>query len=204
MAALTAYVWLALPPADGLRWVYWACGPIIVAFPICMNLLHGDRPADAGLRLDTLGPSAKAVAIVTAVMAGGLVIVGLASGGFHWVHWRRFGDKCAMYLVWGPVQQYLLHAFAVRRLRQAGLAKWAAAVGGAALFGLLHAPNWPLVALTTGAGLVWCSLFFRRPNLLTLGLAHGGLAVLLYHALPEEWLQNLTIAGAYLQRVASP
>jgi len=202
VAVLWAYVWFALPPDGAPGWVPVVFVVFAVGFPICMNLLHGDRLADSGIRVDNLASSAGRVAAVTVVMGAVLAGVGLAAGGFHWVSWGRFGDKCAMYLAWGPIQQYLLQAFAVRRLRQAKLPTWVACAGGAALFGLIHSPNWPLVSMTTVAGIVWARLFLRNPNIITLGLAHGSLAVLAYHALAVSWLANLTVGGAYLVRMA--
>ena len=203
VAVLWAYVWFALPPSPAAGWHHAAFFIFAGTFPVCMNLLHGDRPADSGIRLDNLVASAKETGVGIGAMGVVLAAAGLAAGGFHWVNWGRFGDKCVVYAAWGPVQQYLLQAFAVRRFRQAKVPAWIACLSGAVLFGLLHSPNWPLVALATAAGVVWAGLFLRHPNIITLGVGHGVLAVLAYHALPVSWLENLTIGGLYLQRMAA-
>ncbi|MFP4140182.1 MAG: type II CAAX prenyl endopeptidase Rce1 family protein [Planctomycetota bacterium] len=171
-------------------------------WPIAMNLLHGDRPKDSGLRLDTFRPSLKEVLPTMLVMMLGVGLVGWWAGGWHWHHGEHFARMGSQYMLWGPIQQYLLQAFGLRRFRQAGLPAWAAVAGAAGVFAIMHAPNWPLVALTFGAGLVWCVQFLRHPNLLTLGLAHGVLAVWVYHVLPGEWMQRLTIGAEYLHRLA--
>ncbi|MFP4054165.1 MAG: type II CAAX prenyl endopeptidase Rce1 family protein [Phycisphaerae bacterium] len=170
-------------------------------FPIAMNLLHGDRPKDSGLRFDNFVASGREVLPVTLMMAAGVGIAGWLSGGFHWFGPLRLAEMGGQYVAWGIMQQYLLQAFGLRRFRQAGLPAAAAVVASAGVFALVHAPNWPLVGLTFGAGLAWCVLFIRRPNLFTLGLAHAVLAVWVYHALPDEWLQRLTIGNQYLHRM---
>lgn len=197
VGACMAYIWLLMPTAKHPQWYHVASIIVLGTFPICMNLLHGDRPKDSGIRLDNLGASARPVAAVTIVFVIGVIVVGLAVGGFHWVKWRRFAELCGGYLAWGLVQQYLLQAFALRRLRQAALPVLPAAILAAGLFAFIHSPNWPLVALTFGAGVMWCLLFVRRPNLLPLGLAHAVLAVLIYHAWPVLWLDGLTVGTMY-------
>ncbi len=197
VAAVMAYIWLLAPTAGHLQWYHVAGIIVLGAFPVCMNLLHGDRPRDSGIRLDNLAAASKPVAAVTIIFIAGIVIVGLATGGFHWVKWRRFAELCGGYLAWGLVQQYLLQAFAMRRLKQAAVPTLLAAIIAAGLFAFIHSPNWPLVALTFVAGVAWCLLFARRPNLLPLGAAHAVLAVLLYHAWPVSWLDGLTIGTMY-------
>jgi len=203
VAIAAAYIWAVMPlgkQALGLSVLFYL---FAAAFPICANLIHGDRPADSGLRLDNIRASTRQVAAATAVMAGAIVAAGLAAGGFHWVSWTRLCELAGAYTAWGLAQQYLLQAFAFRRFRQAGLGALPAAGLAAMLFGLLHAPNWPLVALATGAGVIWCLLFNRRPNIITLALAHAILAVLLYHAWPVCWHQNLLIGPTYLRKYVS-
>ncbi len=202
VSAVSSYAFFALPTKT-VAWYDVAFFIFAAAFPIAMNLLHGDRPADSGLRLDNLGVSAREVALATAAMAAGIVLVGLLTDGFHWTNWKHFRSRAVVYLLWGPLQQYLLQAFALRRLRQASLPAPLAVVAAAGLFALVHAPNWPLVALAAGGGVVWCVLFLRHANLITLGLAHAAMAILLYHAFPESWLHRLTIGGEYLLRLSS-
>jgi len=195
------FVWFVLGTGKATRVSHVVYYVFAAVAPIALNLLHGDRPADSGLRLDNLGASAKEVGLATALMAAGLVAGGLASGGFHWVHWKRFWELSGAYVGWGLGQQYLLQAFAFRRLRQGGLGPWPAAGLAAGGFAMLHAPNWPLVGLTFFSGMVWCRLFLRRPNLLTLGTAHGVLAVLTYHALPVAWMHKMAVGHMYLEAI---
>lgn len=202
VGGMMTYLWLRLGMDLDVQWYDPVVYALAGAFPIGMNLLHGDRPADSGIRLDNLKDSAKEVAIATAIMAGLALLTGWLSDGFHWKSWGHFGSRVGRYALWGPIQQYMLQAFGLRRFRQAQLPPVAAVVLAAGVFGFLHAPNWPLVALTTASGFVWCTLFLRRPNLLTLGLAHGLLAVLVYYVLPADWLHNLAVGGVYVRGMA--
>ena len=200
VAAMATFLMLALPVKQ-VRWYVIAFGIFAAAFPIAMNLLHGDRPADSGLRVDNLAASAKLTAPSLVVMVAMVVIAGFILSSWHWMSWKHFGERSAMYLAWGPAQQYLLQAFALRRLRQAGLNPVTAVIFAAVIFALMHMPNWPLVGLTFAGGLLWCSLFLRKPNIIILGLAHGILAVLIFYALPEDWLERLTVGGEYLRKI---
>ena len=100
------------------------------------------------------------------------------------------------------IQQFLLQSSVLRRVRQGGLPAPAAVLASAALFALVHAPNWTLVGLTGAAGVVWCALFLRRANILTLGISHGLLALLVYHAWPKAWHLGLAIGPKFLDRAA--
>jgi len=200
--AMAAYIWFLMPLKPSMfRWYHVLAGVVLAAAPVGLNLLHGDNRRDSGIRLDNLGASAREVVIATVILAGGIVAIGLAAGGFHWVSPRRFGDITLVYLGWGFCQQYLLQSFSLRRLRQAQAPRWCAVIAAACVFGLIHAPNWYLVAGTTLAGAVWCGLFLRNANIITLGLAHATLAVLLYHAWPIAWLHGMTIGQMYLEKL---
>ena len=202
VAALAACIWLAPAKGQAVRAYHAVLWAVAAGVPILAAFLHGDRPRDAGLRVDNLGPSAREVAVVTALMAAFVVTVGLAVGGFHGQRVGRVLERGGTYLLGAFVQQYLLQAFVVRRLRQAGLtAPWAVAAA-AILFALLHAPNWVLSAGTAGAGALWCVLFLRQANLLTLSVSHGLLALLLYHAWPKVWHLGLAIGPNALERAA--
>jgi membrane protease YdiL (CAAX protease family) len=206
VALLSLYIWFVLQPipggADmgltigGKLWYRIAAAAVLVILPIALNLLHGDRAADSGLRLDNIKASARLVVPATLVLAAGVIVVAFAMHSWEWLSYKRFGDRLGGYLVWGMFQQYLLQAFSLRRLRQARLPIVAAVIVAAGLFGLIHAPNWWLVAGTTMAGIVWCGIFVRVPNLLTLGAAHAAMGVLLYHAWYAQ-THALTIGPAF-------
>ncbi len=202
LGVLAAFMNLSLPADGEVRFVHVAVYVFAGAYPILMNLLHGDRPADSGIRIDNLLSSAGELAAASVVMATGVLVTGVAVDGFDWAGPMAVAAHLGRYLGWGFVQQYWMHAFAVRRFRQAGVGKAPMVPLAGVLFGLMHAPNWPLVALTGGAAMVWCALFLRKPNLFTLAASHAVLAVLVRYSLPESWMHRLTVGGIYLRAVS--
>lgn len=201
LGVLIVFMNLALPTYGRVRFVHVAVYVFAGVFPIAMNLLHGDRPADSGIRLDNLFGSVREVGAATAAMAAGVLVTAGVMDSFHWDTPLDMAEHFGGYLGWGLVQQYWMFAFAVRRFRQAGIGRGAVVLLAGVLFGLMHAPNWPLAALTGGAAMAWCALFLRKPNLFTLMFSHATLAVLVRYSLPDAWLNRLTVGGIYIQAV---
>ena len=71
----------------------------------------------------------------------------------------------------------------------------------ALLFGSIHAPNVVLVAVTTLAAIVWCTLFLRHANLFVLSISHCVLSVWLYYAWPKAWHLGLAVGPKALERM---
>jgi CAAX prenyl protease-like protein len=201
IAAVAGCIWLTPHGEAPLQWYHVVLWSIAGCLPILANLIHGDHPRDSGLRVDNLAASALQVGGVTVSLGMVLVIVGLFFGGFdHPTDAQRVLRMGAGFVVGGLVQQYALQAFVLRRLRQAGLPSVAAVTVAVLLFAAVHWPNWVLVGLTIGGGMAWCAIFLRRPNLLTLGISHGLLALLAYHALPRAWHWGLAIGPKFFDR----
>ncbi len=194
MGLAILYIWLVRPTGND-----WVKGPMlaaIVMIPFASNLLHRDKRRDLGLRLDNLTASAREVALMTFVAAIAVAIIGLGSG--HAPVFRRgLVTSLLLYPFWGLAQQYAMQSFTYRRLRDATARPSLAAALAAVLFASLHYPNMPLVLVTLAAGYVWCRLFERHPNLITLAVSHGWLAVLLRAFWPAAWLHNLRIGPGY-------
>ncbi|MGC9455282.1 MAG: CPBP family glutamic-type intramembrane protease [Phycisphaerae bacterium] len=203
LGILSAFMNYALPTGGQVRFVHVATYVFAGAFPIAMNLLHGDRPADSGFRLDNLGKSVKQVGAATAAMAAGIIIVATVINSFHWDEPLDVAEHFGGYLGWALVQQYWIHAFVVRRLRQAGVGRHIVVPMAGVIFGLMHAPNWPLALLTGGAAMAWVELFLRTPNLFPFIVSHAGLAVLVRYSLPYSWVHRLTVGGIYLRELAN-
>jgi hypothetical protein len=195
-----AAIWWIIPPRPSLiRWWHIAAGAGIGIVPIALNLARGDGAREAGIRLDTLRSSGPPAIAATATMAALALLIGALGGGLRPIPASRLVSLCVTYAGWGLAQQYVLQAFVLRRVRLAGLSDASAILVAAVIFGLIHAPNWWLVAATTAAAVVWCRLFVRCPNLLTLAVSHGVLAVVLYYAWP--WTAGLTVGPGYLARI---
>ncbi|MFP3938212.1 MAG: type II CAAX prenyl endopeptidase Rce1 family protein [Phycisphaerae bacterium] len=203
LGVIAAYMHFALPTGGQVRFVHVATFIFAGVFPIAMNLLHGDRPRDSGIRLDNLLKSFKEVGAATAGMAAGVIVTAAILGSFHWDEPLDVAEHFGGYLGWALVQQYWIHAFVVRRLRQAGVGRRMVVVLSAVLFGLMHAPNWPLALLTGGAALAWIELFLHTPNIFPMVVSHAFLAVLVRYSLPYSWMHRLTVGGIYLRELAN-
>jgi hypothetical protein len=168
---------------------------VIVLIPFASNILHRDRLRDLGLRFDNLRASAREVGLATLIGAVVILAVGMLTGGPHFRD--RMVQSFFLYPFWGLTQQYAMQSFTYRRLRGGIAQPGLAAAAAATLFASVHWPNWPLAIVTLVGGYVWCRLFERHPNLITLALSHGWLAVLLRYSWPVDWLRNLRIGPSY-------
>ncbi len=194
LALALAYIWIVQPTHDDrMRAPFLA---VIVLIPLLSNFVHRDPLPELGLRLDNLAPSAREVGAATAAGALAVIAIGLIAGGgpvFDGTVLRAF----VLYPLWGLAQQYAMQAFTYRRLRDATGRPHTAAVLTAALFASAHTPNLTLALITLVGGYVWCRLFERHANLITLALSHGWLAVLTRYSWPAEWLHNLRIGPGF-------
>ena len=202
VAVVVGVIWLHPGPGRSVQWynvLLWALAAIL---PVGANLLHGDRPRDSGLRADNIGKSAREACAATAVLAAAVAAAAVVGRGWHFEPWPRFAGRAGQILALGFVQQYLLQAFMLRRLRQGGLSGRWAAVAAAVLFASLHAPNLVVAALAAAAAIVWCSLFLRHANLFVLGLSHALLSLWVYYAWPKTWHLRLAVGPKALKYIA--
>ncbi len=126
-----------------------------------------------------------------AVGVGGLLAYRLLLG------WRPLPAGAPLvflaYPVWALAQQFALQALVAGNLDRLGTPRpWAIAVT-AALFGLAHLPDWPLVGLCAAAGAVWTALYLRTRNLWPLAVCHAWMGALAYYWILERdpWKEML-------------
>jgi membrane protease YdiL (CAAX protease family) len=101
------------------------------------------------------------------------------------------------YIAWALTQQWLMLAMVGRRLRVAWPAPIAVFVT-AMLFALLHAPNGALMQLCLVAELWWGWCYIRSRNLLAIGLAHAGCALMLEAGMiGGPWLRSLEVSARF-------
>lgn len=107
----------------------------------------------------------------------------------HWIsrNWHLEG-----------LQQLLLQVLLVPRLRTVlGDRPVTVSAIAAIIFGLLHAPNVPLIALTVIAGFVWCEWFRRFPNFVAVWVSHFLLAATVLYCLNGPALATLRVGISY-------
>ena len=132
-----------------------------------------------GFRRDTLRPASIACLVCLGVGGGAILAYRLIAG------WRPLPVTAlvvfALYPLWGLVQQFLVQALVAENLKRLGVGRAIIVPVAAVLFGLAHLPDWPLVAITAGAGVIWTPIFLWRPNLLPLAITHGWLGGLVFY-----------------------
>jgi membrane protease YdiL (CAAX protease family) len=193
VALALVYIWVVRATEDWLKIPFLT---VIVLIPFASNFLHRDGLRDLGLRLDNFWTSAREVGLATLIGAIAIVGVGLLAGaGPNFP--RGVVRSFLLYPVWGLAQQYAMQSFTYHRVREGSGRPVVAAAITALLFASAHWPNLSLTLMTLVGGCVWCRLFERHPNLITLALSHGWLAVLLRYSWPAEWLHNLRIGPGY-------
>jgi len=112
----------------------------------------------------------------------------------------RFFSMVLVVPFWAIFQQYMLLAFANRRLRVI-LGKGAVStVATAALFALLHVPNPALVVATAVGGYLWAWEYERRPNIMANSITHGIASAFLANLLPHWLLKNMVVGYNYYLR----
>lgn len=124
--------------------------------------------------------------------------------GYRWLvapdHALRWPgpEKLARYAAWAVFQQWLINRVLAREaLRLTRGREPLAAAIVAALFGLLHAPNFALMCATCIGAFVWTQLYFRRPYVLPLAVSHVILSVGLMALTPPWMVRNAEIGARF-------
>lgn len=131
-----------------------------------------------GFGFEGIGNAARVIAGIAAPLVLAIGVYGFAAS--HFPPPRGFWVIIVLYPLWGVAQQFLLNAILARDL-QRFLPAQAALVLAAVGYAVSHAPDWPLVALTIPAGLLWVWVYKRTPNLWVLGIAHGVIGTCVYY-----------------------
>jgi len=175
----------------------WFTGPCIVAWSSYIGWrIRQDRAVLQawGIRLDNLRQASAPCLAFVAAAALGMLGYRLLRG------WRpiplSFLVILVLYPFWGLLQQFCVQSLFVANLDRLGVRRAAIVPTAAILFGLVHAPNWPLAGLAGAACAVWALLFLRVPNLIPIGLSHGLLGTLAYYlVLGRDPLRHLIHHG---------
>jgi hypothetical protein len=101
------------------------------------------------------------------------------------------------YFAWALLQQWMMLAIVMGRLRRTRLPPAAIIVVTAGLFGLLHTPNGALMQLCLLAELWWAWCFWRSPRLLPVALAHALCALLVESGLTGHLLRSLEVSARF-------
>jgi membrane protease YdiL (CAAX protease family) len=165
---------------------------LIVALTIRYDLRHREW----GFAPHALMPGMILGLAATLILA---IVVLAAGAALNTLHDRRdFLGTLAPLILWGGAQQWVLQTVVLREAQRATSRRTGIPIA-ALLFGAIHLPNPFLAPVTAAAGLLWCWLYDRHPNIIPLALSHAlGTTAVLY-ALTPEMTGRLRIGAAYLR-----
>jgi hypothetical protein len=101
---------------------------------------------------------------------------------------------------WAFLQQYMLLAFANRRLRLILGAGTHSVFATAVFFSLLHLPNPVLTLVCALGGYIWAREYEREPNLFANALTHAIASAFLANSIPSSLLKNMVVGYNYFFR----
>lgn len=195
VGGLFALLW-AMPILDTPYSVRYVTGGLLLAFVLQRLWAERIDVAELGLAWSTFVPAVRNLALPTVVALLALVSLGWALDGL------RVPNKSLrswMFLpVWAFLQQFLLLGFCHRRLRVLTGGGLNVTLASALLFGVIHAPNPPLMLACSLAGFLWAAQFERLPNLYAIALSHAVLSTCLSNSLPKSVLASMRVGYRYL------
>lgn len=190
VAAVMVYVWLFEGHVDR-KFVY-----VPTALIILLTIRYNVRRREWGFSWPALAPGLWRSIAITLPLGLLIIAAGAAIGTLH--DRRDFLGSLAGLFVWGGAQQWVLQTLVLREAQRATSRTRGIAIA-ALLFGLIHLPNPLLTPVTAFAGLVWCWLYDKYPNIIPIALSHalGTLAIL--YAFDERITGRLRIGMSYFR-----
>ena len=172
-----------------------------IVFPLWLAatfLLYRDTPATLGWRADNLWPATKVALAVFAIMAAGLVVIGVSLGApLHLPRALIAVPRMSGYLAFCVLQQVALNSLVHNRMLSLIGNEWVAAVLTGTIFAACHWPNPVLVPLTFVGGAVMAWMFGRHRNILPLAVGQAILGSLVLWAFPATWLHHMRVGPGY-------
>lgn len=190
VAAVMVYVWLFEGHVDR-KFVY-----VPTALIVLLTIRYNSRHREWGFNWPALTPGLWRSIAITLPLGLLIIAVGAATGTLH--DRRDFLGSLAGLFVWGGAQQWVLQTLVLRESQRATSRTRGIAIA-ALLFGLIHLPNPLLTPVTACAGLVWCWLYDKYPNIIPVALSHalGTLAIL--YAFDDRITGRLRIGMSYFR-----
>lgn len=188
---IMAYIW-RLRFTHPLLWL-----PALGLIAMCHIARH-ERPPALGFRITNLGDCLRRFGPALAVIGLAMWAIGREFGTIRRIGPEHAAWALALYLPWGLFQQYLLNGYFLNRFDNV-LPPRAAGVTTAALFSIVHSPNWFLMLVTSLGGYVAVQVYRRYRNLYFLGAAHAIIGFLLFLVVPDSISHHLNIGPGSLR-----
>jgi len=193
--------------ASGLiaEWVVFAFAgrsKVVAAIPVLLALgfmlfSHRERSEtlrDLGFRADNFIAAARLLVVPTLLVVVLVVVRVWFTGPLSVAPWR---NRFVLLPLWALFQQYVLNGFLNRRAQLALGQGWKSVLLVAVIFALFHLPNAGLTALTFAGGLLWASVYQRKPNLFALALSHALASITLALTISPNLLNGLRVGFKY-------
>jgi membrane protease YdiL (CAAX protease family) len=189
LATILSYVWYFDPLVPNVS----VAVPIVIV--AALATWHCLRTGEWGFERRGLVPGLRAVALV---LGPAVVLTLIAGASLGTVHDRRdFLGSLGALVVWGGAQQWVLQTVVLREAQRATSERWGILVA-ATLFAVVHLPNPFLTPVTFAAGLVWCAIYARHPNIVPMAIAHGLGTLAILYAFDDAITGRLRIGYSYL------
>ena len=171
---------------------------LIVVLLIVTAVRDRETPRELGFRVDNLLAALARLALPLSIFILLVMVIGLLAGTV------RFGPKFFSMLVfvplWALLQQYLLLAFVLPRMRMIFGPGKASSLASAAIFSILHLPNPVLTVVCAAGGYIWVRAYEREANLFASALTHTLASAFLANTLPGWVLKNMVVGYNYFLR----
>ena len=163
---------------------------------VALTLRYDWQHREWGFAWRALWPGLIRSLAVTFVLCLVILAIGAAIGTLH--DRRDFLGSLAPLIPWGGGQQWVLQTVVLREAQRA-TSRRTGIVVTALLFGAVHLPNPFLSSVTAGAGLLWCWLYDRYPNIIPLALSHALGTLAVRYAFDDGITGRLRIGAGYLR-----
>jgi membrane protease YdiL (CAAX protease family) len=176
---------------------------LIIAIPVLLALglivfshrERGESFQDVGFRFDNFLDSCRVLLLPTALAVIAILVTAWLTR--HTFFAGQFRARYFSLPLWALFQQYVLNGF-INRRAQLALGKGLKSIAlVAVVFALLHLPNPLLVGLTFIGGLIWATVYQRRPNLFALALSHAVVSITIALTVSPNLLNGLRVGFKY-------
>lgn len=194
VAGILTIMWVVpfLPAHDLVKDVF--VGALLLLLVFC-RVREDVSWRELGFRWDNFVPVLLRLTPYFGGLVLGLLSIGMAAGTLRFC--VKSWSTLPVLPVWALLQQYMLLAFAHRRLcvllGPGQRCTWATA----ALFGIMHLPNPTLTLVCAFGGYVWAREYSRSPNLYAHVLTHAIGSMVLASSLPRVLLKNMVVGYRY-------